>query len=166
MSVPKQVAKRRRLEKKRLRKRQGRLKLQKSREARGQRADFFEPLAAMNAPAFGQKMSQVLGDFVAPVTGCANNLTDWKRLLSLGMIAWNSALQPPHCREAIINSAIDEGLRRENLQDRQADRKLVDWLIMRKLESFANYQRPIVAFQIDELEDGGYYLSVVSAALP
>ena len=163
MSVPKQLAKRRRLEKKRLRKRQSRLNLQKYRQNRGQGADFSEPLVVTDALVGGHKMSEVLGDFVAPLTDCANNLTDFERLLTLGVIAWNVALQG-HCyRETIIDTALDEGVRLGKVQDRQTDRKLVDWLVTRKLESFAAYQRPILGFQLDELEDGGYYLSVMSA---
>ena len=162
MSAPKQIAKRRKLERKRLRKRETRLKRQRKRQTGWYRPDCFEPVAMLNAPVAGVKMSEVLGDFVAPLDDSGHDLAAYERLLSLGQIAWNAALQPEHRREAMIDDMIEKGLPGESPWERQACRELVHKLVARKLESFAKYQRPILAFQLDELEDGGYYLSVAS----
>ena len=108
-------------------------------------------------------MSEVLGDFVAPMADFGHDRAAYERLLSLGQVAWNVALEPEHRREAMIDDMIEAGLPRESLWERQACRELVHRLIARKLESFAKYQRPILAFQLDELEDGDYHLSVASA---
>jgi hypothetical protein len=166
MSAPKQVAKRRKLEKKRLRKRETRLKRQKRRQTGWYRPDGFGPVAMLDAPVGGVKMSEVLGDFVAPMADSSQDRAAYERLLSLGQVAWNAALEPEHRREAMIDDLIEAGLPWESLWERQACRELVHKLVARKLESFAKYQRPILAFQLDELEDGGYYLSVASAVLP
>ena len=163
MSAPKQLAKRRKLEKKRLRKRETRLKRQRKRQTGWYRPDGFGPVAMLDAPVGGVKMSEVLGDFVAPLADSfGDDRAAYERLLSLGQVAWNVALEPEHRREAMIDDMIEAGLPRESLWERQACRELLDRLVARKLESFAKYQRPILAFQLDELEDGGYYLSVAS----
>lgn len=165
MSAPKQLAKRQKLERKRLRKREMRLKRQKKRQTCWYRSDGIEPVATRNVPAGGLKMSTVLEDFVAPLLDSAEDRDAYERLLSLGLIAWNAALQPEHRREAMIDDMIEEGLRGESPWERQACREIVQRLVARKLGRFAKYQRPILAFQLDELEDGGYYLSVVSGLL-
>jgi len=163
MSAPKQVAKRRKLERKRLRKRETRLKRQRKRQTGWYRPDCFGPLATLNAPVGGVKMSEVLGDFVAPMADFGHDRAAYERLLSMGQVAWNVALEPEHRREAMIDDMIEAGLPWGSLWERQACRELVHRLVARKLESFAKYHRPILAFQLDELEDGGYYLSVASA---
>lgn len=165
MSAPKQIAKRRKLEKKRLRKRETRLKRQRKRQASWYRPDCFGPVAMLNAPVGGVKMSEVLGDFVAPMADFGHDRAAYERLLSLGQVAWNVALEPEHRREAMIDDMIEAVLPWGSLWERQTCRELVHRLVARKLESFAKYHRPILAFQLDELEDGGYYLSVASAVV-
>jgi len=155
MSAPKQLAKRQKLERKRLRKQKTRLTRQKKRQTCWHQSDYFGLVG-------GVKMSEVLGDFVAPLADSADNLAAYERLLSLGLVAWNAALESEHRREAMIDDLLEEVLREASLWERQACHEIVDRLVARKLESFAEYQRPIMAFQLDELEDGGYYLSVAS----
>jgi hypothetical protein len=163
MSAPKQIAKRQKLERKRLRKRETRLKRQRKRQTSWYRPDCFGPVAMLNAPVGGVKMSEVMGDFVAPMADPGRDRVAYERLLSLGQVAWNVALEPEHRREAMIDDMIEAGLPWGSPWELQACRDLVHRLVARKLESFAKYQRPILAFQLDELEDGGYYLSVASA---
>ena len=162
MSAPKQLAKRQKLERKRLRKQRTRFKRQKRQQACWYQPDGLGPVGFVNGPVGGVKMSEVLDDFVAPLADSADDRADYERLLSLGLVAWNAALEPQHRRKVMIDDVLQEGLRGASLWEQQACREVIDRLVARKLESFAEYQRPIMAFQLDELEDGGYYLSVVS----
>ena len=165
MSMPKQAAKRRKLEKKRLRRREAHVKRQKRRQGGWCGPDWFEPVAALGVPGKIAKMSDVLGDFIAPVADSADDIEAYERLLSLGVIAWNVALQPEWRREAMIGAAIDDEIGWDHVWEREMRRDLLRRLVARKLECFAACQRPILAFHLDELEDGGYYLSVASGVV-
>jgi hypothetical protein len=162
MSAPKQLAKRQKLERKRLRKRKTRLKRQKERQTSWYESDGFDPIGILNGPVGGLKMSEVLEDFVAPLADSADDRDAYERLYSLGLVAWNAALEPEHRRKAMIDDLLEELLRGADLWERHVCREIVDRLVTRKLESFAEYRRPILAFQFEDLEDGGYYLSVAS----
>jgi hypothetical protein len=155
MSVPKQLAKRRKLERKRLRKRESR-----ARRQRDQRTFGRVPIW-IDAPV-GFKMSDVLSDFVAPYGDCWDDADSYRRLLTLGIVAWNAALQPPDRRQAMINDVIDNGLRTEGRHTREMCYDIVQELIARKLTDFAEYRRPILNFHLDDLGDGDFYLVVAS----
>ena len=162
MSAPKQVTKRRKLEKKRQRKRVTQLKRQKQAQIRRCQPDCLELAATPNAHVEITKMSDVLKDFVRPLAGSADGRDTYERLLWLGMVAWNAALLPEYRRAEMIDDLMEQGMRWESAWERQACCETVDRLVARKLERFAGYQRPILAFQLDELGDGDYYLSVAS----
>jgi len=162
MSAPKQLAKRQKLERKRRRKRETRLDRQKKRQTGWYQPDSFGPVGIVGGPVGGIMMSEVLQDFVAPLVNSVDGHAAYQRLFSVAQVAWNAALEPVYRREAIIADAIDEAMPGESQWARQECRELIDWLVARKLERFAKYQRPILSFQLDELDDGGYYLSVIS----
>ncbi len=162
MSAPKQLAKRRKLERKQLRKRETRLKRQKERQKGWDGPGWLDPVAAFDPPFERTKMSEVLQDFVAPLWDSACDREACEHILMLGIVAWDAALQPQRGREAMINDMIEKGMSAASPSERQACSDTVHWLVARKLKLFAAYQRPIFSFQLDELEDGGYHLSVVS----
>jgi hypothetical protein len=166
MSVPKQLAKRMKLEKKRLRKRETRLARRESRAMSPYLAGFFGLPGVVCGPVGGLKMSDVMSDFVAPaILDCTLDRRGLTQLYSMAQTAWNIALEPEHRHEAMIEDATEAGLENPTAQNRQLCREFLRWLVTRKLDYFAQYRRPILAFQIDDLEDGGHYLSVVSGLL-
>lgn len=162
MSAPKQLAKRQKLERKRRRKRENRLKQRNGGQTTWLRSDFLDSSGISNGPVGGLKMSKVFEDFVAPMLESVEGLEAHKRLFLLAQTAWNVALEPEHCHNAMLGEIVDQTLPNASQRVRQYCRELLDWLVARKLDSFAAYQRPILGFQLDELEDGGYYLSVAS----
>jgi hypothetical protein len=162
MSAPKQLAKRRKLEKKRLRKRETRLRRQKQRGTDWFGPDPLDSTSLICGPVGGVKMSTVLEDFMAPLIECANGWAEYERLFRLGQLAWNVALAPQAAHEGMIDEAVREAMPDASFWAQQECRELLNWLVARKLKSFARYERPILGFQLDELEDGGFYLSVMS----
>ena len=94
MSVPKQLAKRIKLEKKRARKREIRRARQQSLGSYGYEPDGFDPPGPAPSGFGGVKMSEVLMDFVAPEIDSSLDKAALKRLYSMAQAAWNIALQP------------------------------------------------------------------------
>lgn len=164
MSAPKQLEKQRKLERKRRRKQEAARRRQRRQPADQGLADFpsFPGIFAPRGPAARLKMSTVLEDFVEPWTDSTEDYETLAGILSVAIVAWNAALQPAYRREAFVDSAIDEAIQRASIHDRLACRQLIDELIARKLQHFEGIDRPIFSFHLDRLEDGGFYLSVVS----
>jgi hypothetical protein len=164
MSAPKQLAKRQKIERKRRRKQEA---LRRHRQRKQPTAlhptDFFDPVPVACGPIGGIKMSAVLEDFIAPLTELAEDYEAHSNIVSMGVVAWNAALEPEHRRAAFVGCMIDAAMNGATIEDRLTCRELIEDLIARKLQHFANYRRPILSYHLDKLEDGSLYLSVASA---
>jgi hypothetical protein len=165
MSVPKQLAKRRRLEKKRLRKREARAANQRKPSRLSCLTDAFDLPYAVLGPSRGLKMSEVMQDFVAPAMEPDLDRPALLQLYSMAETAWNIALEPEHRHDTLIDTAIRDRLKRPTTLERESCREFLRCLVDRKLDYFAADNRSILAFKLDDLEDGGHYLSVVSGLL-
>jgi hypothetical protein len=162
MSVPKQLAKRVKMERKRRRKQERELLRKKAGRSPSQRSDSFDTPGVVFGAVGGVKMSNVLEEFAEPATDATFGRNDFIQLYSMAQTAWNIALEPRWRHEAMIDESLDERLIDATPMQREMCRELLSWLVTRKLEQFSRYQRPILAFQLDELDDGSYYLSVMS----
>ncbi len=110
-------------------------------------------------------MSTVLEEFVAPMFDVAEGYEACSTVISIGIVAWNAALEPDYRRAAFISSAIDAAMKDADIHERLRCKALIENLVVRKLQHFAEYRRPILAFHLNELDDGGFYLSVASAVV-
>ncbi len=163
MSAPKQLVKRQRLERKRRRKHETLRRRQREWRTGSRASGFCDPLPVFSGPMGGIKMSTVLEEFVEPLTDQVEGHKAYARAISMGIVAWNAALEPESRRAAFVSSAIDAALENPNDEDRLRCREVIEHLIARKLRCFAQYRRPILGYHLDELEDGGLFLSVISA---
>jgi hypothetical protein len=162
MSVPKQMAKRRRLELRRRRKQVARQRHQAQHPALPGEVGIAHSVG-------GIRMSDVLEDFVEPFIHYLPDEPDlnaYRGLLSLGMAAWNAALTPDLLkRQRLIDDVIRSGLCSAT-QDQAIFRQLVDELIVRKERHFAGYNRPILDFVLEDRGDS-WHLTVASVvAMP
>ena len=107
------------------------------------------------------KMSEVLEEFVEPYLDAAHNHSQREKLFSIAIIAWNLAILPESDRQSMINKFLKEALNTNDPLTRQDTKGILDELIARKQKFFANNQRLIVDF---ELQDTGssFHLSVAS----
>jgi hypothetical protein len=167
MSAPKQVAKRHKLERKRRRKQATRLRRERERpreeQGRWWLPAWLRPATAPPGLGLGVKMSRVLEDFVAPLADACEGRDDYERLFRLAVVAWNAALEPPGSGAAMIRQALEGLLQGESPWERQRCGQIVARLVARKLESFSQYERPVLGFDLIDLPDGGLYLTVASA---
>jgi len=178
MSVPKNLAKRQKLARKRQRKQQSRLKHRKqsalpteSFQAEPLEEKFPQSLAEkfpggiVHVGAVGNiKTSDVLDDFVKPFADLIEDADAYRRLLTLGMLAWNAALEPEWRQQQMVDDVIGKGLAAETQWVQMNCRQIVNQLVERKRKYFAQYKRPILNFMLQDTGDG-YHLTVISAVV-
>lgn len=113
----------------------------------------------MRNPPGEIKMSEVLGDFIAPYRHLADNETAYRKLIITAIIAWNTALLPERERPTYLADTA-RLLPEETHADFYAS---VNELIARKEKHFVPYERTIVDFELVDRGDD-YHLSVMSLA--
>jgi hypothetical protein len=109
----------------------------------------------------GEKMSEVLEEFIEPYVESATTPEAYQKLIALAIIAWNAALLEETERQNLITRSI-EAIRatagkewKKDLQDFLAT------LIERKQRYFANNKRYILNYHLSETKKG-YHLAVIS----
>ena len=112
-------------------------------------------------PPGREKMSDVLEEFIEPYSDTADTDDAYENLLTLGMLAWNAALLPVDRRQAMIDETLEAGFSTASRSDQALAREIIETLIRRKLEHFAENQRAILSFKLSHTKDG-LHLSVAS----
>ena len=155
MSAPKSAAKRQKLARKRRRK-------QEARQRRKRKQPGSQRESALLLAPGGVRMSDVLKQFVRPYNHLVDSEEAFRKLLTLGMLAWNAAMQPDGRQEQMVDEVLNEAVGEESWEAQTAAREIVDELIERKQRYFAQYRRPIIDFRLTDLGDQ-YHLTVISA---
>jgi hypothetical protein len=159
MSKPKSLAKSQKLARKRKRKQEARRR--RKRKQHGfpmERHDF-----GWDAPG-GVKMSEVLEEFVEPFEQHIDlgNERAYRRLLTMGTLAWNAALAPEADGQEMVDDALRKSIPQDDPEALAMGRQIVDLLIERKKKYFAHFRRPIIDFVLTDV-GGQYHLTVMSA---
>ncbi len=116
----------------------------------------FEQKIVRNPP--GQvKMSEVLRQFVEPYWHIPDDEEAMRKLLTTALVAWNTALLPETERADHL-AKIAEALPEETHEDFYA---IVGEMIERKEKQFAQYDRPIIDYELVDRGDE-YHISVIS----
>lgn len=107
-------------------------------------------------------MSEVLTDFIAPYRQEADTKEAYRKLLTLAIMAWNTALLEESEQQEIVDKMVAEGLGEANEELKQGLKDIVHQLIARKKQYFPENKRLIIDF---DLKDTGtdYHLSVASS---
>lgn len=161
MSTPKSPTKSHRLVRKRRRKQEARLRRKRKKGS----LRIEGPHCGFDAPG-DVRMSEVMPRFVQPFEQYADGEDAYRRLLTLGMVAWNAALAPESQREEMVDKLLREAVHKvgpgEQVNDQEIASQVIEHLIERKTKHFAHYQRPIFDFMLEDTGDG-YHLTVISA---
>ena len=110
------------------------------------------------------KMSDVLTAFVEPYKDEEMTLSQRQSLLGLAVIAWNLALLPKDQRKSALKEIIREVLKGEDPLFQQETREIINEMVAHKDKVFADYQRYIVSYQLQDL--GTEYHLTVASTLP
>ncbi|MGB3294074.1 MAG: hypothetical protein WBB01_13895 [Phormidesmis sp.] len=97
------------------------------------------------------KMSDVLDEFVEPYEDDRMTLNQRQNLLGIAVIAWNLALLPEAERKNMLKKIIKEVLQGEDPLFQQETREIINEMVARKEQLFADNQRYIVSFQLQDL---------------
>ncbi|HEY9837224.1 MAG TPA: hypothetical protein V6D27_10035 [Vampirovibrionales bacterium] len=110
------------------------------------------------------KMSEVLEAFVEPYLDLAPTLSQRQNLFDLAVIAWNLAFMPENELPSTLNYLLEDISKDDDPFFYKEIRSVINDLITRKQELFAEHKRYIVAC---ELQDAGkeFDLSVTSTLL-
>jgi hypothetical protein len=109
------------------------------------------------------KMSEVLEAFVEPYLDFARNQSQREKLFSIAVAAWNLALMSEGDCQSLTNKIVKAGIKGNDLLAQHDTREVINEMIVRKQKFFADNQRYIVDFQ---LQDAGkqFHLSVASTS--
>lgn len=113
------------------------------------------------SPAGRERMSDVLEDLVEPYREMAVDAESFRKLLSLGVAAWNAALLPEDRRWSMIDELIDAAMPAADERDRAGALAIIQSLVRRKLEHFAENRRMIYSFELTDRGDD-FHLAVAS----
>lgn len=104
------------------------------------------------------RMSEVLIDFIEPYREDAESEEALRKLVTLATIAWNAGLMPMAKREKFV-----QDMAKSFPADVRTDfRTVLDPLVRRKEEHFAEHRRAIFDFSLT-FDANGPYLQVVSS---
>ena len=105
------------------------------------------------------KMSEILEGFVAPEWAQARGEDDMRKILSIGIVAWNLALLPLSKRAAALEKILQQvpSAARANYRD------VVETLVRRKDSQFPHIQRAILSFDLTCRPGADPYLQVISS---
>jgi hypothetical protein len=107
------------------------------------------------------KMSDVLKDFVSPYADIPQNMQEIRHLIETAVTAWDLALMPEGERIIMLDKIFVSMIKKAK-KSIATSRALIEDLIDRKLKYFADNQRRVIDFQVEDLGQDGYHLSVAS----
>jgi len=107
----------------------------------------------------GEKMSEVLLDFVRPHLDLAQNDEQQRKAIALAVLAWNVALLPPEKHAEEIDQIVS------GFPDVAEEmRTLMQAMVQRKLMLFPDHRRVILNYEIADLGGSQLHLSVISTS--
>ncbi len=122
------------------------------------RPSFLPPDAEIfYGPRRGQKMSEVLLEFIEPYRDSAPTEESLRKLLTVALVAWNAAMLSPSERLKFLRETAED-LPAEVRDDFQA---VIEPLIARKEKHFSHCRRWIFNFDL-AMRSAGPHLTVLS----
>jgi len=110
------------------------------------------------------KLSEVIMEFVAPLTEGINNIVATKRIIEFGIIIWNTSFLPIEERQEQKNSIMENlRVKEDGKDDDGFFNEIYNFLIFRKDTLFKNDKRFIINYKINDRENNshltvGYHL--------
>jgi hypothetical protein len=124
--------------------------------------NYGKDVTLLMNPDRATKMSEVLENFVSPYMDVTESKEELQVLFSMGMSAWNIALEPVEQRAETIEKFVNKVFRTQSTKSAEVGKNFILELIDRKNELFATNQRRIISFDLDYISVGEYHISVAS----
>jgi len=106
-------------------------------------------------------MSEVLTDFVEPYLEFTETEEDYRKLLTLAIMAWNASFLPEKEQQEMIDRVFDKGIPPGTEELKAGLKEIVNELIVRKKIYFSEYTRRIIDFEVTDT-GRDYHLAVAS----
>jgi hypothetical protein len=124
--------------------------------------NYGEDVKLLMNPDRATKMSEVLENFVSPYMDVTERKQELQVLFSLGVLAWNIALEPVEQRAETIEKGVKMVFANQSTQSTETGKNFIVELIDRKDRFFADNQRRIVSFELQYVSLGDYHITVAS----
>lgn len=111
-----------------------------------------------------EKMSDIMNEFLEPYLETVKNISGYKTLIMMGIIAWNTSILPEEKQEEALELMTAEIFAKTPVEIHQDTRSIINQLIARKKKYFASIKRFIVDYTARETGKD-YHLSIVSSVL-
>ena len=107
-----------------------------------------------------EKIAEMLQEILVPYQVDAKNFSDYRKLVTLAIVAWNIAHFPMDQMLSSLGLYLD-GLTRITAQQREEFREIILDLIRRKIKLYPDAQRTILNFEITETQKS-FQLAIAS----
>jgi hypothetical protein len=124
--------------------------------------NYGKDINLLMTPDKATKMSEVLENFVSPYMDVAESKEGLKILFSIGLSAWNIALEPVEQRAETIDLYVNKVFHNQSAKSTETGKNFIVELVDRKDKLFANNQRRMISFDLDYISAGEYHISVAS----
>jgi len=108
-----------------------------------------------------EKMSEILIEFVKPFLDEANSHQRREALFSVAVVSWNLAIVPENERQKMLKMMSKKLRNKQDPEFAKDTQSLIEEFIERKLTFFADNNRFITGFELDDRSDS-FYISVSS----
>jgi hypothetical protein len=108
-----------------------------------------------------EKMSEILIEFVKPFLDKANSHQRREALFSVAVVSWNLAIVPENERQKMLKMMSKKLRNKQDPEFAKDTQSLIEEFIERKLTFFADNNRFITGFELDDRSDS-FYISVSS----
>lgn len=108
------------------------------------------------------KMSEVIIDFADELLDRANNFEQYKRALTIAIIAWNVAVFDNDKRDDTIASLFDKMKIDENSTEGKDMIDIINWHVEKKDALYPDINRAIMDFEIIRVGKEDFHLNVAS----
>jgi hypothetical protein len=112
-----------------------------------------------------EKMSDVVEAFLEPYMHDVHTRQDYEKLLMLATMAWNTSFLPEDKHQSALYRFVEESHPSHDLSFQKDIKDLLEAMIARKKEFFADNVRKIINFQLEDMH-GSWHLSIASTLPP
>ena len=116
----------------------------------------------VDAPPGTDKMSKVLEEFISPHLPLMETEAALQKLVALGVVAWNIALEPESKHRQMVENTFTDKVFEEEPEMKAIGEEILYELIERKKEHFSDFKQTILEYELLEKGNGRYALSVAS----
>ena len=120
------------------------------------------PIKLVDAPPGTAKMSKLLEDFIEPYLHMIETEEAMQKLVALGVVAWNIALDPESEHRQRIDKVFTDKVFEEEPEMKAIGEEILCKLIERKKKHFSECKQTILEYELLDRGNGGYALSVAS----